>query len=57
MRSLLIGAGPEEWGSHLGQSLYLREILSREDGPPPPVDLMAERRNGNFVRGQIRAGA
>jgi phosphoribosylformylglycinamidine synthase len=54
---LLIGAGPEEWGSHLGQSLYLREILGREDGPPPPVDLMAERRNGNFVRGQIRAGA
>jgi phosphoribosylformylglycinamidine synthase len=28
----------------LGQSLYLREICGREEGAPPPVDLMAERR-------------
>ncbi|MGH6996149.1 MAG: AIR synthase-related protein, partial [Stellaceae bacterium] len=41
----------------LGQSLYLRELLDREDGAPPPVDLKAERRNGDFVRAQIRAGA
>jgi len=41
----------------LGQSLYLRELLGREDGAPPPVDLKAERRNGDFVRAQIRAGA
>jgi len=41
---------------HLGQSLWLREILGREEGPPPPVDLAAERRNGDFVRGQILAG-
>jgi len=41
----------------LGQSLYLRELLAREDGAPPPVDLKAERRNGDFVRAQIRAGA
>jgi phosphoribosylformylglycinamidine synthase len=41
---------------HLGSSLYLREIEGREDGPPPPVDPMAERRNGDFVRGQIAAG-
>ena len=41
---------------HLGQSLWLREIAGREDGPPPPVDLAAERRNGDFVRGQILAG-
>ncbi|MEM8648359.1 MAG: phosphoribosylformylglycinamidine synthase subunit PurL, partial [Pseudomonadota bacterium] len=27
---------------HLGQSLYLREILGREEGPPPPVDLEGE---------------
>jgi phosphoribosylformylglycinamidine synthase len=40
----------------LGSSLYLREILGREDGAPPPVDLAAERRNGDFVRGLIRAG-
>ena len=31
-------------------SLYLREIQSREEGSPPPVDLAAERRNGDFVR-------
>ncbi len=35
---------------HLGQSLYLREILGREEGLPPPVDLAAERRNGDFIR-------
>ena len=45
---------------HLGQSLWLREIAGREDGPPPPVDLAAERRNGDFVRapdsrGPVRA--
>ncbi|MBM3571029.1 MAG: phosphoribosylformylglycinamidine synthase subunit PurL [Alphaproteobacteria bacterium] len=41
---------------HLGCSLYLRECLGREDGAPPPVDLTAERRNGDFVRGLIRVG-
>ncbi len=40
----------------LGQSLWLREIAGREDGAPPPVDLAAERRNGDFVRAQIVAG-
>ncbi len=40
----------------LGQSLWLREIAGREEGPPPPVDLEAERRNGDFVRAQIAAG-
>ena len=39
----------------LGQSLYLREAFGREDGAPPPVDLAAERRNGDFVRDQIDA--
>ncbi|MDP9139030.1 MAG: phosphoribosylformylglycinamidine synthase subunit PurL [Pseudomonadota bacterium] len=43
-------------GAHMGQTLYLREILGREAGPPPPVDLAAERRNGDFVRSLIRAG-
>jgi phosphoribosylformylglycinamidine synthase subunit PurL len=37
----------------IGQSLYLREICGREEGAPPPVDLMAERRAGDFVRGLI----
>jgi phosphoribosylformylglycinamidine synthase len=40
----------------LGQSLWLREIAGREDGAPPPVDLAAERRNGDFVRARILAG-
>ena len=44
-------------GSHLGQSLWLREVAGQEAGPPPPVDLAAERRNGDFVRSQISAAA
>jgi phosphoribosylformylglycinamidine synthase len=40
----------------LGQSLWLREVAGREDGAPPPVDLTAERRNGDFIRAQILAG-
>ncbi|MCH7649558.1 MAG: phosphoribosylformylglycinamidine synthase II, partial [Nitrospinae bacterium] len=39
-----------ETRGHLGQSLYLREVEGREDGSPPPVDLAAEKRNGDFVR-------
>jgi len=46
---VLIGGAP----GHLGCSLWLREILGREDGAPPPVDLASERRNGDFVRGAI----
>lgn len=38
---------------HLGQSLYLREILGREDGPPPPVDLLTEKKHGLFIRDMI----
>jgi phosphoribosylformylglycinamidine synthase subunit PurL len=45
-----------ETRGHLGASLYLHEIEGREAGPPPPVDLAAERRNGDFVHAQIRAG-
>jgi phosphoribosylformylglycinamidine synthase len=40
----------------LGASLYLRELHGTEDGAPPPVDLAAERRNGDFVRSLIQAG-
>ncbi|HEX8380566.1 MAG TPA: phosphoribosylformylglycinamidine synthase subunit PurL, partial [Allosphingosinicella sp.] len=42
---------------HLGQSLWLREIHGREEGPPPPVDLEAERTAGEFVRAAIAGGA
>ncbi len=49
---LLIGKS----AGHLGQSLYLREVVGQEAGPPPPVDLAAERVNGDFVRAQILSG-
>ncbi|HKR24648.1 MAG TPA: phosphoribosylformylglycinamidine synthase subunit PurL, partial [Allosphingosinicella sp.] len=42
---------------HLGQSLWLRELHGREDGPPPPVDLLAEQAAGDFVRAAIHGGA
>ena len=45
-----------ETHGELGSSLYLRELMGREDGAPPPVDLALERRNGDFVRGLIRSG-
>lgn len=41
---------------HLGASLYLREILGREEGAPPPVDLNEEKKNGDFVRSLIEEG-
>jgi phosphoribosylformylglycinamidine synthase subunit PurL len=41
---------------HLGQSLWLREIHSREDGAPPHVDLREERKNGEFIQACIREG-
>jgi phosphoribosylformylglycinamidine synthase subunit PurL len=53
---LLVGA-PPSWGTHLGQSIYLRDLHQRRDGPPPPVDLLHERRAGDFVRRLIRSGA
>ena len=49
---ILIGATIGE----LGQSLWLREILHREDGAPPTLDFTAERAHGDFVRAQINAG-
>jgi phosphoribosylformylglycinamidine synthase len=49
---LLVGE-TEGW---LGQSIYLREILGREEGAPPPVDLARERANGDFVRALIVKG-
>jgi len=40
----------------LGASIFLQEIHGREEGAPPPVDLAAERRNGDFVRAMILVG-
>jgi phosphoribosylformylglycinamidine synthase II len=52
---LLFGA-PDWWGTHLGQSIYMRDIHGRTDGPPPPVDLAHEKKVGDFVRGLIQEG-
>ena len=49
---LLVG----ETTGWLGQSMYLREICGREEGAPPPVDLIEERENGDFVRALILDG-
>jgi phosphoribosylformylglycinamidine (FGAM) synthase-like enzyme len=49
---ILIG----ETRGHLGQSIYLREIEGREEGAAPPVDLAAEKKHGDFVRGLIEQG-
>ncbi len=53
---LLVGA-PDRFGTHLGQSIYLRDLHGRTDGPPPPVDLAHEKRVGDFARTLIRRGA
>jgi phosphoribosylformylglycinamidine synthase len=52
---LLVGA-PDWWGTHLGQSIYLRDLFGRADGPPPPVDLGHEKKAGDLVRILIRDG-
>jgi phosphoribosylformylglycinamidine synthase subunit PurL len=46
---LLVGGAPG-W---LGRSAWLATVAGREDGAPPPVDLGAERRNGEFVAALI----
>ncbi len=49
---LLVG----ETRGWLGQSAYLRDLCGRAEGAPPPVDLAAERRNGDFVRAAALSG-
>ena len=49
---LLVGGAPG-W---LGRSAWLMTVVGREEGAPPPVDLIAERRNGAFVASLIREG-
>lgn len=43
-------------GSHLGQSIWLREIAGQEAGDAPKVDLAAERANAEAVRTLIAEG-
>jgi phosphoribosylformylglycinamidine synthase len=41
---------------HVGQSLWLEVCHGRREGPPPPVDLAAERRAGECIRKLIAGG-
>jgi phosphoribosylformylglycinamidine synthase len=41
---------------HVGQSRWLEVCHGRRDGPPPPVDLQAERRAGECIRKLIADG-
>ncbi len=50
--ALLIG----DTAGHLPCSLYARELHGLTGGPPPPVDLDAERRHGEWIRSQIVDG-
>ncbi|WP_375610460.1 MULTISPECIES: phosphoribosylformylglycinamidine synthase subunit PurL [unclassified Bartonella] len=43
-------------GSHLGQSIYARNILNIDAGAPPHVDLQLEKKHGQFVRDVIHRG-
>jgi phosphoribosylformylglycinamidine synthase II len=49
---VLVGGSPG-W---LGRSAWLATVAGREEGAPPPVDLAAERRNGDFVASLIAEG-
>jgi phosphoribosylformylglycinamidine synthase len=49
---ILIG----ETVGEMGSTLYLREVLGREDGAPPKVDLACEKNNGTLVRRLIKSG-
>ena len=42
---LLLGSS----AGHLHRSVYARQLLGRDDGPPPPVDLKAEARSGALM--------
>jgi phosphoribosylformylglycinamidine synthase subunit PurL len=53
---ILLAGAPAEWGTHLGQSIYMRDLFGRSDGPAPHVDLAHEKKAGLFVRALIRDG-
>jgi len=43
-------------GTHLGQSIWLREIAGREAGEAPKVDLAAERAHADTIRALVASG-
>ena len=50
----LIGGAKTE--THVGDSLWLREMHRSQDGPPPSVDLDKERKAGDVIRQAIAQG-
>ncbi|OHV83981.1 phosphoribosylformylglycinamidine synthase subunit PurL [Ensifer sp. LCM 4579] len=54
--TILLAGAPEGWGTHIAQSVYMRDIHGRTDGPAPHVDLAHERKVGDFVRALIGDG-
>jgi phosphoribosylformylglycinamidine synthase subunit PurL len=52
-QDILIVGGAPGW---LGRTAWLATVAGREEGAPPPVDLAAERRNGEFVASLIAEG-
>src|SRR5690606_37811170 len=48
--------GNRAGSGHLGQSLWLRDVQGRTDGPPPPVDVARERAVGTLIRKFIGEG-
>ena len=47
---LILLAGADRLGVHLGGSLYLKEVHGKVAGTPPPVDLAHEKRLQEFLR-------
>jgi phosphoribosylformylglycinamidine synthase len=47
---LILLAGEDRLGVHMGGSLYLKEVHGRVAGIPPPVDLAHEKRLQEFLR-------
>jgi phosphoribosylformylglycinamidine synthase len=43
-------------GTHLGQSIWLREVHGREDGDAPKTDLDQEKARGTAIRGYVGSG-
>jgi phosphoribosylformylglycinamidine synthase len=50
---IVVVGDPTYGGTEVSQSVWLREIHGRKDGPSPVADLDKELRNGRFVRNAI----
>ncbi|MES5097107.1 phosphoribosylformylglycinamidine synthase subunit PurL [Agrobacterium sp. BA1120] len=53
---ILLAGAPEGLGKHIAQSVYMRDVHGRTDGPAPHVDMAHEKKTGDFVRAIITDG-